>query len=134
MILSPEITKAEEELQRLHAPKVVSAETEVLISPNHYDGPEPGQPVTEYKTAIEPPSLEINSVIQIRVEPNRGVLCQVGAIDGDAVYCYRMNGNGIHDDIVTKTGDFVLISPPRRGIGMVAMAYQRPELAVWKDQ
>lgn len=77
----------------------------------------------EINKAIENSMVpEPNAVIQIKVEPNRGVLCQVGVVDGDVVHCYSLRPQGHTEYLDVKMGDFIVVAPVRTG--MVAMRFE----------
>lgn len=65
---------------------------------------------------------EPNAVIQIKVEPNRGVLCQVGMVDGNVVHCYSLRPHGHTEYLDVKIGEFIVVAPVRTG--MCAMRYE----------
>lgn len=66
--------------------------------------------------------VEANAVIQIKTEPNRGMLCQVGMVDVDVVHCYCLRPQGQTEYLDVKMGDFVVVAPVRTG--MVALKYE----------
>lgn len=78
--------------------------------------------IEDMKIAIGNPHIEPNAVIQIKVEPNRGVLCQVGMVDGDVVHCYSLRPQGHTEYLDVKMGDFVVVAPVKSG--MVALKYE----------
>lgn len=65
-----------------------------------------------------------HAVIQIKTGDQRGVLAQVGEIEGEVVHCYILRPGGEKEHIQTKFGDFHLISQVQKG--MVAWQYQKP--------
>lgn len=93
--------------------------------------------------ALEPPATtptqpvpatpfpEPNAVIQVTQGDDRGMLWQVGVVEGDTVYCYRLLTKGEKDFGEVKMGEFTLISQPRRG--MVAWKYQKPQIETAPD-
>lgn len=78
---------------------------------------------------------EPNAVIQIKTEPNRGVLCQVGMVDGDVVHCYCLRPQGQTEYLDVKMGDFVVVAPVKSG--MVALKYEykpREQAPNWHEE
>lgn len=78
---------------------------------------------------------EPNAVIQIKTEPNRGVLCQVGMVDGDVVHCYCLRPQGQTEYLYVKMGDFIVIAPVRTGCVALKYEYKPKEQAPnWHEE
>lgn len=71
--------------------------------------------------------LTSDSAIQIKEGPNRGVICQVGQVEGDLVMCYQQLLNGEKTYLSTKMGEFIVLCPRRSG--MVARRWEQKETA-----
>lgn len=81
------------------------------------------------------PPIEPNAVIQIKVEPNRGVLCQVGMVDGDIVHCYSLRPQGHTEYLDVKMGDFIVVAPVRTGMVAMRFEYKPKETAPnWHEE
>lgn len=89
------------------------------------------RPWTEIMGQVPPEEsnadLTADSAIQIKEGPNRGVICQVGQVEGELVMCYQQLANGEKTFLSTKMGEFIVLCPRRPGL--VARKWEKKETA-----
>lgn len=71
------------------------------------------QPAPKPKPALKPSSVQLHDVVQGVSGELRGILGQVGEINGNVLKCYAIRQEGQRDVFELKDSEWVLVGKPR---------------------